>query len=118
MSSPRPPLALGWMLAFALPCAPLLPLSAQERSTIPLKEAAQDFALNPETGDLAAIHAEKNTVTLYRAAYFDGDRSKIAGPITVGSNPVSIVFKRYRDKAYYCVACLNDSYIHVIDATE
>ncbi len=43
---------------------------AQDLPTVPLKGGlSADFALNPQTGDLAAVRPDNNTATLYSDAY-------------------------------------------------
>ncbi len=34
----------------------------------------------------------------------------------VGKTPVSVTFKRYKDKAYFAVACLRDAHLYLLDA--
>lgn len=83
---------------------------------VELPQAFADFAFNPESGDLAAVDAEAGTATLFRSAYFSGDKTALVGPVRVGATPCSIVLKRYRDKTYFAVVCTQDSHLYLFDA--
>ncbi len=83
---------------------------------VTLKSPCIDFAINPETGALAGIDANAGTVTLYPRDYLDGKNTEVIGPVMVCRFPVSIVFKRYKDKSYFVVTGQRDGIIDVLDA--
>jgi hypothetical protein len=81
-----------------------------------LPAAFADFAINPSTGDVAAVDAQQNSATLLLKKYFDGDKSAIVGPVKFGNAPCSVTFKRFGEKSYFAVVCLRDSNLYLLDA--
>ena len=81
-----------------------------------LKEPGDDFALNTETGGLAAINRSQGTAMLYLPEYFQGDESKAVGPVRIGGEPSSVVFKKHGSFAGFAVGCASDPHIHLLDA--
>lgn len=90
--------------------------AAAETKTVNLPQAQADFALDPDTGAIAAVDAEASTATLFRKAYFTGDAKALAGPVRVGATPCSIAWKRFGKKTYFAVVCTQDSHMYVLDA--
>src|SRR4051812_9279313 len=95
----------------------VVPKSANaEVRLIKLPSAYANFALNPETGDVAALDSSANTVSLFRRAFLTGDAKAVVAPQGVGKTPCSIVFKRFGEKSYYAVVCTQDSHVYLFDA--
>jgi hypothetical protein len=86
-------------------------------TTIDLSSTVSDSAMNPETGALATIDSSEDTITLYPRAFLDGHDKNVVGPISIGRNPTSIVFKTWKNKRYFVVACTKDNSICVLEAT-
>lgn len=74
-----------------------------------------DFAINPETGDIATVDPENHRAHLFRATEEFSNDSE-AGSIRLGDNPIAIAFKRFKDLEVYVAACSQDSNLYVIDA--
>jgi hypothetical protein len=83
---------------------------------VALQGNACDFAFDPQNVALAGIDPEANTVTLYPKAYLEGTSTTAVGPVKVGELPNSIIYKRYKDKAYFVVGCRGESKLYVLDA--
>ena len=97
--------------------APYVTVSTEgEAPTITLKDPCCDFALNPLTGAVAAIDPNANTFVIVPRTCLDGKDKKVIGPLRVGAYPQSIVYKAYRGKAYFIVACAKDNALYVMDA--
>jgi len=83
---------------------------------IKLSATYMEFAFHPQRGDLVGIVPSADTATLYPRAYLDGQPVKPVGPIKVGKTPTSLVFKQYKDKAYYVISFRKESSLLVVDA--
>lgn len=92
------------------------PLAAQEIKAHKLSSLAIDFALDPETGNVAAVDPLASSVELYSAAFFDGDTKAKAAPIKVGHVPSTIVYKKFKQRGVFVVGCFDDSHLYLIDA--
>ena len=84
--------------------------------TVTLNDTCSDFAIDPSTGAVAAIDSSGNTLTIYPRSYLDGKDNKVLGPTKVGASPASVVFKSYKDKSYFVVACRRDQTLWVVDS--
>ncbi len=89
-----------------------------EVKSVALPSKFFDFAFNPQTGDLATIQTDDNTVALFPVKYLDGKAVDLVAPVKVGPNPVSICFKQFGEKAYFAVVCVQDSNLYLLDATD
>ncbi len=92
-------------------------LTIEPRGPFKLKEAGYDFALDPDTGNLAAVNEARGTAMLYLPEYFQGDESKVLGPVDIGEKPSSIIFKKHGTATIYAIGCLADNHIHLLDST-
>src|SRR6185295_18588233 len=104
-------------LALAVLLASLRNLPAETKQ-ISLPASYVDFAISPDTGDVAAINSGANSITLFRGAYLKGDKKALAGPIAIGKTPSSVCFKRFADKSYFAVVCTQDSNLYLLDAVQ
>lgn len=110
---------------FRWPCIAAVSLAAlfsvsdpvnAEVKLVKLPAAYANFALNPETGDVAALDPNANTVTLFRRAFLTGDTKAVVAPQAVGKTPSSVAFKRFADKSFFAVVCTQDSHIYLFDS--
>lgn len=102
-------LSLGILLFACLSCLP----APAEVTVVELPADYADFAMHPETGDIAAIDAETNQAVLFR----DKDAKKEpSATVRVGPTPCSICYKQFGDMQVFAVVCSQDSYMYVIDA--
>lgn len=83
-----------------------------------LSTSYSDFALNPKTGEVAAIDSEQGTVTLFRSAFFDGDKTATSAPVQTGISPSCICYKEFGAQAYFCVACAKDSNMYLLNPAD
>lgn len=111
-------LTIRIVLAVALTHCLLSSLMAEEVKAIKLASQFSDFAVDPETGNVAAIDPKASTIELFRAAFLDGDAKAKAAPLKVGNLPSAIVYKKFKQRGVFVVACFNDSHIFLIDAAE
>lgn len=81
-----------------------------------LLERADHFAMNPESGELAAVQQQSNNLYLYSPEYLASGSGKVRGPIDAGRVPGPVAFKRIQDKAYFVVADTNDAAVRCFDA--
>lgn len=115
---------VGWHLPigmFGLTLAVLLATFRDlpaETKQVPLPASYADFAINPDTGDLAAVDSSANSITLFRRAYLKGDKKAVVGPVIVGKSAVSICFKRFADKSYFAVVCEMEPNLYLLDAAQ
>ena len=86
------------------------------KAWVELNSECCDFAINPETGDMAGVDPKANTITLYPAEYLSGKNKTVVGPTKVGEGTTSVVYKKYKGKGYFAVVCLKDQMMHLLDA--
>jgi hypothetical protein len=79
--------------------------------------AADRFALNPETGDLAVILAMTGQFYLFRHDDLAAGKVQPVMKTQVGAIPEAIVYKRYRELSLFAVFCARDRHIFLVDAT-
>lgn len=75
-----------------------------------------DFALNPETGTLAAISAESNEVVFFRSADLNTASPMPVVKQTVGMTPCSIFYKVFQEKHVFAVVCTQDPHMFLFEA--
>lgn len=88
-----------------------------ETGYVSLPRAYSDFAMNPETGDIAAVSVDASTATLLGREFLNG-RQEVIGPQSVGKNPCSITFKRFQDKHYFAVLCAHEPNLYLLDSSK
>jgi S1-C subfamily serine protease/phage FluMu protein Com len=77
-----------------------------------------DFAFNVSTGDIAGVDPKSNDAYLFtRDKLASGDFSDVQ-KVKVGSNPISIAYKQFKNSQYFIVVGTEDSNIYVLDAKE
>src|SRR5262245_8331199 len=74
-----------------------------ESDRIVLDKEYASFAMNPATGEIAAIHAESSDAVLFKLDAAKAEKQEPAAKLRVGSKPVSIVYKKYKDKEVFAV---------------
>lgn len=80
---------------------------------IRLPSLMADFAINPTTGDIAAVDPTAHRARLFRALEgFNGDGEDVR----LGDTPVSITYKRFGEQEMYAAVCTQDSHLYLIDA--
>ncbi len=109
-------LALAWSAAYLSLGG--LTSAAEEVTTVDLAGKFVDFALNPETGDLAAIDPKANTVTLFREAFLTGKDAAKPLSLKVGNLPFAIAYKKYKTRGTFAIVCTSDSNMYLVDAKE
>lgn len=109
-------IVLAALLASAGGARGQAPAAESSPRQVALKTPCCDFALAADIGAMVGIDPAANTATLYPEAYLDGTSQRIVGPVKVGGRPTSVVYKRHKDKAYFVICYLKDSYVHVLDA--
>lgn len=77
-----------------------------------------DFALDSDTGSLAAVDAAGNAVLLFRAAAWQSGGMEPTARVAVGSTPMAVVFKHFGDRRVFVVACEKDSHLYVLNAAD
>ncbi len=89
-----------------------------EVKTVSLPGDYADFAMNPKTGDIVALDAEKGQAVLFTNAVWQQQEVKPAKSLRTGSTPVSVFFKEYLDKQIYAVVCSQDTHMYLINAAD
>jgi hypothetical protein len=76
-----------------------------------------DFALNPETGTVAAVDPDKNEIVFFRnvASAAPGQLMPSASAKT-GKTPVSVTFKQFGETAVFAVVCSEDQSLFLFRA--
>jgi hypothetical protein len=85
-------------------------------SAIDLGEAYGAFTINPETGDVVGVAAERGVASVFRGAYFDGKTSETAQLKL--DHPLAVVFKKFRQRGVFVVGCQNSNELSLIDANK
>ncbi|MEL6104635.1 MAG: hypothetical protein AAFU85_01305 [Planctomycetota bacterium] len=113
-------MARSWLVAITFCCLSLglAAVSLGQVTTVQLPALMSDFALNPETGDLATVDPNKHRAYLFSEAALNSAEAEPSGDVRVGETPVSITFKRYKDKRLFAVVCSQDSHMYLIDARD
>lgn len=101
--------------------APAVEPSVRQTSATPnrvsLEEAANGFAFNPETGELAAISERDNRLRVYSRGYLAGEREEDGVKrVELPRKPIALHFKRFGDQSMYLLVCEGDSHVYVFDA--
>lgn len=108
-----------WTFRFLVGATAVLALAQTdvraEAKAVGLASTFADFALNPETGQVAAIDAERGTAALFTLK--DSKAEQVA-TATVGATPVSICFKRFGSKSYFAVVCSQESNFTLLNAAD
>jgi hypothetical protein len=89
------------------------PLEGQLQ-VVSLPDAMADFAMNPSTGEIAAVDPMANSAILLR----DVTDPQDAPRVNVGTTPISIEYKRFGDKEVFALVCTQDSHMYILDTKE
>jgi S1-C subfamily serine protease len=103
------------------PPAPQDPRAAEVTSNgqvVMLSNTMADFALNPRTGDVAAVDPMANRAYLFREGLLADANADAAPELRLGETPVSIAYKRFGDVEVFAAVCTQDSHMYIIDANE
>lgn len=87
-----------------------------ETQSVTLASGYADFALNPETGTIAAVDASRNEAVFYRLESQSGGMAKPDTTARVGSTPCSVFYKRFGEKRVFAVVCTQDSHLYLFQA--
>lgn len=79
-------------------------------------DTASEYALDPESGNIAAVDPTNNKVSLYGPNFTDGATAKPIASLVVGNRPGSIVFKQAGKVRLFAVGCLSENNIYLFDA--
>lgn len=74
-----------------------------------------DFAFNETTGELAALCAVQNRLTVYPADYFVAGSTAESRSVGTPQESVAVIYKRWGSRTFYVVLCISD--LVVFDAT-
>lgn len=106
---------------FTFALLPMIAAAAAEVSSVDLGGKFGAFALNPETGDLAAIDPKASTITIFRSEFLSGQATEKIGPVKVGSAsiaPVAITFKKYKARGIFAVVGRTEGSMYLFDAKD
>ena len=78
--------------------------------------AAAEYAIDPSTGNIAAVDPKDNKVVLYGPKFAKGEKPKPIASHVVGNGPGSIVFKQAGTTRLFAVGCLAESNVYLFDA--
>ena len=87
-----------------------------ETRAIALPSQYANYALNPATGDVVAVDADKGRAFLFRQASLSGKEAKPSAELRVGSKPVSVFYKEFGETKVYAVVCLADAHMYLINS--
>jgi hypothetical protein len=91
------------------------PKSIGNIDILQLPSVMADFAINPTTGDIAAVDPTAHRARLFRAS--EGFKSESdADNVRLGDTPIAIAYKRFGDQDFFAAVCTQDSHMYVIDA--
>lgn len=80
---------------------------------ISLPSIADDLAIDPKTGVVAAAHSASDTIAFYNKLWENGEA---AGVVKVGKSPKSILFKQFGKQRLFVALCADDGRLFVFDA--
>lgn len=103
-------LGCGYVTAIADPTAAVEKLVV---SKLPASYA--DFAVDPESGVIAAVDVKQNQVAFFGPKISIGMRPTTT--LTLGNRPASVVFKQTAKERLFVVACLGEDQLYLVDAT-
>lgn len=83
-----------------------------------LPYTANNFAIHPETGDLAVVCIEKSTLALYSPEALDGKAAPIVAPITLRTQQVSMAFKQVGAESQLLVSAVPSDVVLVFNARD
>lgn len=87
-----------------------------EVTSLTLPEKYADFAINPATGDIAAVSAENNSAEFFAGSQLAKGKTEPAAKVRVGATPCSVFFKQFGEKSVFAVVCSQDSHMYLINA--
>lgn len=96
-----------------LAVASLGTVARADATAIELPQTASDFAIDDTRGTVAITYPDSDQVVFYRALW---NGTSDSTPLTLGKAPISVVFKRLKDRSVFVVICRDDSRLFVIDA--
>jgi hypothetical protein len=89
--------------------------SAAHVSTVELQAEHARFAMNPETGGLAAVDAGTGTVVLYPPEYLEGKQTDVVRSPELSGPPRGILYKKYKIRGVFVVDALASGEVHLLD---
>ncbi len=75
-----------------------------------------DFAMHPETGDIAALDATSNRVDIFNISAINEEKTQPITRVAVGASPAAVVYKRFQDVQGFAVVCAKDSCMYWISS--
>ncbi len=88
--------------------------SADVERTIRVEGSA--FAFDPEAGAVAVADTESGALTLYTRAALGGREGGLVGPVSVGDQPVDVVFKKLGERSLFAVLCQGNGRLVLLDS--
>ncbi|MGL4422764.1 MAG: hypothetical protein ACRCZF_19005, partial [Gemmataceae bacterium] len=85
-------------------------------TTVQLSEIAYDFAMDAETGTVAAVVPDKDLVLVY--PNFATDPKAAPKSISVGKRPVAVHFKKLPARTVWMVLCHDSSELAILNPTD
>lgn len=113
ISSRNLPFVGGMFLVVATVFCPAASAAVTE---VTFAEWASEYAVDPQTGNIAAVDPANNEVSLYGSDLKSGAAPKPIASVVAGNRPTSVVFKQAGATRLFAVACLAESNIYLFDA--
>ena len=87
-----------------------------ESTEVDFPTIASEYAIDPTSGNIAAVDPKENKVVLYGSKFAKGEKPKPLASLVVGNGPGSIVFKQAGPTRLFAVGCLAESNVYLFDA--
>ena len=88
-----------------------------EVKSVPLSDSYSRFAVQPETGVIAAIHRRDQEVHFFRPADLQAGLGRPVAKVQLPDKPSHVVYKNYGQRRLFAIACESGAELHLVDAT-
>ncbi|MFN9987501.1 MAG: hypothetical protein ACK52S_18285 [Pirellula sp.] len=88
-----------------------------EVKSVSLAESYSRFAVQPETGVIAALHRRDQEVHFFRRSDLEVGLVRPVSKVQLPDKPSQVVYKNYGQRRLFAIACESGAELHLIDAT-
>lgn len=88
-----------------------------EVKSVPLSDSYSRFAVQPETGVIAAIHRQDQEVHFFRPDDLQAGLGRPVSKVQLPDKPSHVVYKNYGQRRLFAIACESGAELHLVDAT-
>lgn len=88
-----------------------------EVNSVPLSNSYSRFAVQPETGVVAAVHEREKEVHFFRLADLKAGSGRPISTMPFPDKPSHLIYKNYGQRRLFAIACESGAALHLVDAT-